>query len=207
MRRIRKLSAVFLLAVLFWLIAPFLDANAHNMSNQKYSQWTVFSIFEQKRTGEERKQTEEPATVRTVDIWKPDTTPKPSGTPQPTQIPSAKGVTTKKIYRLAQLMYAENGSAEDDDCVLLTGIVVVKRMKSKKYPNTLEGVISQEGQYSTYQTGKIECEPDERCLEIAEEILRFDLQKYYPDNLVFQAEFPQGSKTYEQFGHEYFCLD
>lgn len=207
MRRIRKLSVVFLLAVLFWLIASFLDANAHNMSNQKYSQWTVFSIFEQMRTGKERKQTEELATVRTVDIRKPDTTPKPSGTPHPTQIPSAKGVTAKKINRLAQLMYAENGSAEDDDCILLTGIVVVKRMKSKKYPNTLEGVISQEGQYSTYQTGTIECEPDERCLEIAEEILRFDLQKYYPDNLVFQAEFPQGSKTYEQFGHEYFCLD
>lgn len=207
MRRIRKLSVVFLLAVLFWLIASFLDVNAHNMSNQKYSCWNIFSAFIQMRTGEGRKQTAELATMRPIDILKQDVTPKPSCTPQPTQIPSAKGVTTKKIYRLAQLMYAENGSAEDDDCVLLTGIVVVKRMKSKKYPDTLEGVISQEGQYSTYQTGMIECRPDERCLEIAEEILRLDLQKYYPDNLVFQAEFPQGSDTYEQFGHEYFCLD
>ena len=112
-----------------------------------------------------------------------------------------------KIYRLAQLMYAENGAAEEDDCVFLTGIVVVKRMKSKKYPDTLEGVISQKGQYSTYQTGKIDCRPDERCLEFAEEILRFDLQKDYPDNLVFQAEFPQGRKIYKQFGHEYFCLE
>lgn len=206
MRRIRKLRVVFLLAVLFWLIASFLDVNAHNMSNQKYSYWNVFSIFAQMSTGEDKKQIAELVTTRPIDIRKLDVIPKPSDIPQPTQIPSAKGVTTKKIYRLAQLMYAENGSAEDD-CVLLTGIVVVKRMKSKKYPNTLEGVISQEGQYSTYQTGKIECKPDERCLELAEEILRFDLQKYYPDNLVFQAEFPQGSEIYEQFGHEYFCLD
>lgn len=134
-------------------------------------------------------------------------TPRASHFPQSTQIPSAKGVTTKKIYRLAQLMYAENGAAEEDDCVFLTGIVVVKRMKSKKYPDTLEGVISQKGQYSTYQTGKINCKPDERCLEFAEEILRFNLEKDYPDNLVFQAEFPQGSKIYKRFGQEYFCLE
>lgn len=186
MRRIRKLSVVFFLAILFCLIALF---------------------FVRIYTGNDGKQMAKPVMLRTVDTQKLDVMPKPSDTPQPTQIPSAKGVTTKKIYRLAQLMYAENGSAESDDCVLLTGIVVIKRMKSEKYPNTLEGVISQDGQYSTYKTGKIECEPDERCLEIAEEILRFDLQKYYPDNLVFQAEFPQGSETYEQFGHEYFCLD
>lgn len=150
---------------------------------------------------------EKPVMVYPIEVPRVDETPISRATPQATQVPSANGVTNKKIYRLAQLMYAENGSAENDDCVLLTGIVVVKRMKSDKYPNTMEEVISQEGQYSTYQTGEIECEPDERCLEIAEEILRFDLQKYYPDNLVFQAEFPQGSEIYEQFGHEYFCLD
>ena len=134
-------------------------------------------------------------------------TPQASHIPQSTQVPSAKGVTVKKIYRLAQLLYAENGSAKDDECVFLTGIVVVKRMKSKKYPDTLEGVISQKGQYSTYQTGKIDCRPDERCLEFAEEILRFGLEKDYPDNLLFQAEFPQGRKIYKRFGHEYFCLE
>lgn len=112
--------------------------------------------------------TEKPVSIDLVKIQNSDA--KPKAAPLATQIPSAKGVTDKKIYRLAQLMYAEN-----DDYVLLTGIVAVKRMKSEKYPNTLEGVISQEGQYSTYQTGRIDCEPDERCLEIAEEILRFNL--------------------------------
>lgn len=149
----------------------------------------------------------QPAMVQPIETSRTGEMTKSRTTPQATQIPSAKGVTNKKIYRLAQMMYAENGSAENDDCILLTGIVAVKRMKSDRYPNTLEGVISQERQYSTYQTGKIECKPDERCLEIAEEILRFDLQKYYPDSLVYQAEFPQGSKIYKQFGHEYFCLE
>lgn len=201
MRRIRKLSVVFLLVVLLWLI------DALNMSNRRYAPWNFVSIFMQVNTSNGGQPVEKP-TLYPVKMPKMDeTTPEPRATPQATQISSTKGVTNKKIYRLAQLMYAENGSAKNDDCVLLTGIVVIKRMRSNKYPNTLEGVISHKGQYSTYQTGKIECKPDERCLEIAEEILRFDLQKYYPDNLVFQAEFPQGSETYAQFGHEYFCLE
>lgn len=184
MKKVKKCSVLLLLVGSLWLLVLSFD-----------------------HMEEDKKQATKPTAIDPVYTTEPDDVPKQSDIPQSTQVPSAKGVTVKKIYRLAQLMYAENGSAEDDDCVLLTGIVAVKRMRSKKYPNTLEGVISQEGQYSTYQTGRIECEPDERCLEIAEEILRFDLQKYYPDNLVFQAEFPQGSEIYEQFGHEYFCLD
>lgn len=201
MRRVRKSLVLFLFVVFFCLIVSFLDINTHNISNQKYASRNVLSIFAQMHIEDGKKQSTELATICSIDVQSLN------DIPHATQVPSAKGVTTKKIYRLAQLMYAENGSSEDDNCVLLTGIVVVKRMKSEKYPNTLEGVISQAGQYSTYQNGEIECKPDERCLEIAEEILRFDLQKYYPDNLVFQAEFPQGSRTYEQFGHEYFCLE
>lgn len=121
------------------------------------------------------------------------------------QIKSAK-VSNKEIYRLAQLMYAENGSSKYDNCVLLTGIVVMKRVKSKHYPNSIEDVISQKGQYATYKEGTINCNPDERCLELAEEILRFNLQKHYPDNLIFQSEFKQGKSIYAKYGNEYFCL-
>lgn len=110
-------------------------------------------------------------------------------------------------YRLAQLMYAENGNAEYDEAVLLTGVVALKRMKSDSYPDTLEGVIEQKGQYQCYINGSIECEPDDRCLEIAEEILRYDLADEYPDNLVYQAEFTQGSEVYRHLGNQYFCLE
>lgn len=207
MKRIKKYLVLFLIVFSLWLTASFLDVNAHNMDEQSYAAWNLVSVFVQMCTGGDAEAKGKSITVHLINLKRSGEPQKPSAAPQATQVPSAKGVTNKKIYRLAQLMYAENGSAANDDCVFLTGIVVLKRMKSDKYPNTLEGVISQEGQYSTYQTGKIECKPDERCLEIAEEILRFNLQKYYPDNLVYQAEFPQGSKIYEQFGQEYFCLD
>ena len=140
--------------------------------------------------------------------------------PTPTKTPEPKIIKLKKlkqnkvkhkvkqsdIYHLAQLMYAENGSAKDDECVLLTGIVVMKRVKAKSYPDTIEGVIAQRGQYATYISGSIKKEPDERCMELAEEILRGRLADKYPDNLLFQAEFPQGRKIYKKFGQEYFCL-
>lgn len=199
MKRIKKYPIILVVLLLFWLAASFF-CEPYNLSGQEQS-WNLVPVFVQMCAGYSEKATEKPEKLYSVELKRSKSVPKTD------QISSAKGVSDRKVYRLAQLMYAENGAAKDDECVLLTGIVVMKRMKSDKYPNTLEGVISQEGQYSTYQTGRIDCEPDERCLEIAEEILRFNLQKYYPDNLVFQAEFPQGSKTFKQFDHEYFCLE
>lgn len=117
--------------------------------------------------------------------------------------------TWRNVLWLAKCMYAENGHAQDDDTVLLTGIVVCQRVRAKSYPSTIKRVISQSGQYSTWRSGRIQsCEPDERCLELAEEILRFKIYKDYPHNLVFQSQFPQGKMTYKYIkkDNEYFCL-
>ena len=116
--------------------------------------------------------------------------------------------TWNNVYWLAKVMYAENSSGTDGT-VILTGIVVCQRVRADSYPDSIYGVISQRGQYSTWAHKKIQsCEPDERCLEIAEEILRYKLYKKYPHNLVFQSQFPQGIKTYKYISedHEYFCL-
>lgn len=114
--------------------------------------------------------------------------------------------TWNNIMWLASAMYAENGSGSDK-AVLLTGIVIMKRVKSRHYPNTIKGVLSQRGQYATWRNGQIQRKrPDSRCLEIAEEILRYKLEKRYPNNLVFQAEFRQGKRIYRKIKNEYFCL-
>lgn len=133
-------------------------------------------------------------------------------TPKPTKKPRKKKrkrkvgkINNRDICRIAQLISAENGGAEDDDCLVLTGIVAMKRVKSRSFPNTIDKVISQRGQYGTYPALLNE-NPSERCLEIAEEILRWNLQKDYPNSLVFQSEFPQGRAVYRKIGHEYFCL-
>lgn len=117
--------------------------------------------------------------------------------------------TNKNIILLAKVMYAENGGARSDNTVLLTGIVVCQRVRSKQYSNTIKKVISQRGQYSTWSNGKIKrAKPDERCLELAEAILREKLWREYPKNLVYQSQFKQGKKVFKYFkkDHEYFCL-
>lgn len=111
--------------------------------------------------------------------------------------------TEDNLMLLAKLLQAENGSSTDE-CILLTGVVVLKRVKSERYPNTILEVINQRGQYSTAK--KLDSiTPSERCLEIAEELLIYGVDDY-PDNLVFQSMFPQGKETYKIINGEYFCL-
>ena len=110
------------------------------------------------------------------------------------------------VLNLARIIHAENGGHEDDEALLLTGIVVLKRVKSKYYPDTIMGVISQSGQYSTYADGKFWNEPSKRSMRIAKRLLSTNIVHDYPDNLVFQAEFEQGRAIYKKLGYEYFCL-
>lgn len=112
----------------------------------------------------------------------------------------------EEAYLLAQLMFAENGIQEEDEALILTGVIALKRVKSPEFPDTLVDVIAQEGQYLCYENGSIMIEPDERCLELAEEILRYHMEEDYPDDLVFQSEFKQGSAVYARYGNQYFCL-
>ena len=115
-------------------------------------------------------------------------------------------MSNKDVLNLARIVHAENGGHEDDEALLLTGVVVLKRVKTKNYPNTIMGVISQKGQYSTYADGKFWNEPSKRSMRIAKKLLTTDIADKYPDNLVYQSEFRQGKAVYKKLGYEYFCL-
>lgn len=110
---------------------------------------------------------------------------------------------------LAHAMYCENGNS-DDETLLLTGIVIMKRVKSTECPDTIEGVITDTRygiQYACYWNDAWQkYQADERSYEMARAILEGELEKDYPDELIFQAEFPQGSQIYRHIGNQYFCL-
>lgn len=111
--------------------------------------------------------------------------------------------TEDNLILLAKLLEAENGS-NSDECIFMTGVVVMKRVKSKLFPNSIKGVIYQPGQYSTAK--KLDrVNPSDRCLEIAEELLIYGCDEY-PDNLIYQSMFSQGSKLYKKIDGECFCL-
>ena len=211
----RRKSEIVLLSVctsiLVWMILSFFDINAHNMTDQDYAGWNIFLIFAQDEQPKEDEflpiiNTEpkvEQMVCRKIDSNKASEKMKKQ---KKKKKQKKRVVQNKDILNLARIIQAENGGHEDDEALLLTGIVVLKRVKSKHYPDTIIGVISQSGQYSTYADGKFWNEPSKRSMRIAKKLLSTDIADDYPDNLVFQAEFEQGRAVYKKLGYEYFCL-
>ena len=210
----RKAEIILLIvcsSILAWMVLSFFDINAHNMTDQDYAEWNFFLIFTQE---EQQKEDEflpitntepkvEQMVCRKIEINKASKKKKKQNKKKKQK---KSVVSNKDVLNLARIIQAENGGHEDDEALLLTGVVVLKRVKAKYYPDTIIGVISQNGQYSTYADGKFWNEPSSRSMRIAKKLLSTDIADDYPDNLVFQAEFEQGRAVYKKLGYEYFCL-
>ena len=106
-----------------------------------------------------------------------------------------------EVELLARVIEAEAGG-ESDYHKLCVGTVVMNRVDSEKYPNSIEGVIYQPGQYQCVTNSHINNEPSESSYEAAESIL--DGRRMFRSSVVYQAEFIQG-KVVEKVGNTYFC--
>ena len=116
-------------------------------------------------------------------------------------------ITTSDVELLASLIYYEQGepeTAEDEERCYLTGCVVLNRVASDEFPNTMAEVINQQGQYACANKVRNYGYYGDICFEIAEGLLTYGVEDV-PDNLVFQAQFPQGSGTYKKIYNQYFC--
>lgn len=114
----------------------------------------------------------------------------------------AEMVDESEIDLLAHLIYAEANTLGEDG-MRYAGSVVLNRMSSGSYPDTLEGVIYQSGQYACTWNGGINKEPSDVAYEIAEELLIYG--SVLPGEVVYQSEFTQGSGVYLKLGNTYFC--
>lgn len=128
-----------------------------------------------------------------------------------------------EIYLLAAIIASEAGCVDQepwcsqafeagitpDIWQQYVGYCVMNRVYQCRYPNTIEDVFYQEGQYAetslqSVQSGYV----TERCINNATIVL----ENYYnntipvPRNMVYQAEFQQGSKVFLQVGNTCFCL-
>lgn len=106
---------------------------------------------------------------------------------------------------LSEVMYHENGS-NSDLCLLYTGSVVLNRVSSRSWPNTVKEVLYQRGQYATvplFFTKKI---PD-RITKLAKELLIFGSR--LPEAYVYQAMHPQGRHKDKaiKVDTEFFCTE
>lgn len=105
----------------------------------------------------------------------------------------------KDIESLAHLVNAENACHK---ARLYTGSVVLNRVNSDIFPDSIDEVIWQRGQYACTWDGHYEWEPDQDAYEVAEYLI--DNGSVIPDNVLMAAEFIQG-EIYDEIEGTYYC--
>ena len=111
--------------------------------------------------------------------------------------------TQEDVQLLAEVIYWENWYTDKEKTTAYwTGAVVMNRVKSEKWPNTIQGVVYQKGQYSTTKYFFTKELPDE-CYQLARDILENGTPDV-PKDVVFQATFKQG-EIWKELNGEVFC--
>lgn len=111
--------------------------------------------------------------------------------------------TEQDIELLAKIIMHECGAEWcGDEMKYNTGYVVLNRVASDDFPDTIYDVIYQPGQYSGVSCIET-LEYSDHVYEIAEDIILNGVQ--IPENVVYQANFVQGSGIYVQVQNMYFC--
>ncbi|MEE0266055.1 MAG: Ig-like domain-containing protein [Acutalibacteraceae bacterium] len=124
-----------------------------------------------------------------------------------------KGYSEDDLFCLAAVIWQEAGSTYcSDNLQLMVGNVVLNRVKSNQFPDTIRGVITSKYAYGMMYwngvsipnaTDPITKSAIERCYANAEKLL--DGYRILPDNVVFQAGFVQGSGVHAVESGQYFC--
>lgn len=111
---------------------------------------------------------------------------------------------------LSRVIYAEVGCTWIPDWVQrMVGSVVLNRVKSSYYPNTIKDVIYQPGQYSPTWDGSINKKPDARTIANAKYVLEHG--SICPANVTGQNSIITGSGVYQSYHDSvlgttvYFC--
>lgn len=122
--------------------------------------------------------------------------------------------TADELEMLAIVIYREaGGDAYSDETRLMVGTVVMNRIQDERYPDTMQEVLTQKSQYGRlHWTGVVwpkrasspyESHAVERAYTIAERILQGD--RALPEDVVYQAEFRQGTEVVDHRDGLYFC--
>ena len=111
---------------------------------------------------------------------------------------------------LSRLIYAEAGCTWIPDWVQrMVGSVVLNRVESQYYPDTIREVIYQPGQYAPTWDGSLQKTPDARTIENARYLLEHG--SICPENVVGQNSIITGSGLYTSYYDQvldttiYFC--
>lgn len=109
------------------------------------------------------------------------------------------------VWYLSRVIQAESGYCQRE---MMEGVgsVVLNRRDDDRFPDTIKEVIEQPGQYSTLSWLSSQT-PTEEVMEVTIDLLENGSK--FPPEVVWQANFPQGSGTYQtlstSYSTMYFC--
>ena len=140
------------------------------------------------------------------------TEPEPAAPAEPAEEPA---FTAEELSLLALVIYQEaGGDSCSDQTRRMVGEVALNRVADDRFPDTLEGVLTQRSQYGKlHWTGLVWPErashPGEehavlRAYECATAVLMGE-ERLLPEDVIFQAEFVQGSEVVAYSDGFYFC--
>ena len=119
-------------------------------------------------------------------------------------------IDTDDLFLLSKVMTSEAGSSWlSDDWKIRVGEVLLNRVASPEFPDTIHDVVFQCGQYGGVNTRYFaNLRPNEHMVKLALRLLEGE-RTMHP-SVVFQAEFRQGSGTHTAYhdrylGWVYFC--
>lgn len=120
-----------------------------------------------------------------------------------------KNYTSNDVFYLAAVICQESGG-ESLEAQQLVASVVLNRVESHLFPNSIKDVLLQKSQYGLMWKNGIKfpewADKDTiiKCKKVAKRMLESD-KRTCPKNVLYQAEFKQGSGLYKEVDGIYFC--
>lgn len=109
--------------------------------------------------------------------------------------------TDEDLFVLSHIIQCEAGYCERE---MMEGVgsVVLNRVADERFPNTIYEVVNQPGQYRPVMSGTFQnAQPTDEVIDVAIDLLTNGSK--LPANVVWQANFPQGTGTYKTLSTSY----
>ncbi len=121
----------------------------------------------------------------------------------------SSGYTNSDLYLLAKAIYAE-GRGESYTGQVAIGAVIMNRVRSSSFPNTVSGVIYQKGAFTAVTDGQINLEPNQTAYNAARDAMNgWDPTYgclYYYNPAVATSSWIFGRKTVTVIGKHVFAI-
>lgn len=187
--------SLFILIAVIMLLIFIVRTVANNNTDKKSTSAKQTSASSAVRTASKDKTASEPGST-----GEPD--PAASFDPSDPLFDSAEN--NEEAALLSRLVNAEAGSASRETKIAVAS-VILNRVNSDIFPDTIYDVIYQEGQYPPATNGMLDQTPNEESVEAA--LYVYTNGSQIPSNVLYQSSAPQGSGVWAELDGQYFCYE